>query len=112
MALQVRTPEQMQALFDRSLAKSDEQARAGNLPRLLRHNAAGDAVFSVASRTTGGAIYLLVAEPNGVACDCQALGYCWHVAHVERAIAGEIGMVIVQPRPLVPASAAALSGKA
>lgn len=112
MALQVRTPEQMQALFDRSLAKSDEQARAGNLPRLLRHTPAGEPVYSVASRTTGGAVYLLVVEAGGaVTCDCQAAGYCWHRHHVERAIAGEIGQVVVTPRPIVGITAAMLCGK-
>ena len=108
----VRTESALHATFDRSLAKSDEQARAGTLPRLIRQGA-GYAVWSVSSRTVGGSVYLVEAALNGdTGCDCQAAGWCWHRTHVERAQAGHIGaFVLAHPTPLPAISAAMLAGK-
>ena len=100
----------MLATFDRALVKSDEQARVGNLPRLVRSFTTDEGerqVWSAASRTTGGAVYLLdtLTTPAGTVeamCDCQALGHCWHITHTERAIAGEIGHFTVPTAPARP----------
>jgi hypothetical protein len=106
----VRTESQLQATFDRALAKSAEQAQAGNLPRLLHTFDMDDGqrqVWSVASRTLGGTVYLLdtLTSPTGavdVLCECPSSGWCWHRTHVERAIAGEIGHFAVPAAPPPP----------
>jgi hypothetical protein len=99
MSPRVRTPAQVQAVFDRALAKSAEQAAFGNLPRLIRAYDTPEGqhqTWAVASRRQGGAIYLLnvlVPATGGVAeleCDCRAHGWCWHRTHLERALAGQI----------------------
>ena len=51
-----------QAARERAQAKAHEQARAGNLPTLLRQRFTGDALvelWSVGSRTQGGTVYLI-----------------------------------------------------
>jgi hypothetical protein len=92
----------------RQLERSEEQARLGNLPRLLHQDAVlgpeGQfrAVYGVRSRTPSPtkaqpAIYLVQVAGDGVTCDCQAgrAGLqCWHVLHVRRARAGTIGTLI------------------
>jgi len=101
----VRTQAQVQATLDRALVKSDEQARIGNLPRLVRSFSTPDGVrqvWSVSSRTTGGVIYMLdtLVGTTGVVeslCECQATGWCWHRSHVERAIDGAIGAFVMPP---------------
>lgn len=97
----------------RGLAKSDEQARARNLPRLLGRGALADEAtgevigrrleYSVASRTTGGTVYIVFVElPTGekprVRCTCAGgeVGVdCWHRLHVMRALAGHIGQLVL-----------------
>lgn len=87
--------------FDRMVAKSEEQVRAGNLPRLLRvlpQQPNGDVieVWSVGSRQTAGAIHIVEVSlhtdgrPPSAACDCPAERYCWHKVHVLRALNGEV----------------------
>lgn len=87
--------------FDRMIAKSEEQTRAGNLPRLLRtlpQQPNGDLVqiWSVSSRTVAGEIHIVeVAQPTDgrpplITCDCPAVEYCWHQMHVLRAMNGEV----------------------
>jgi hypothetical protein len=106
------TPARLQAFLDRSKAKSDEQARAGNLPRRVRTNAY-ETIWAVSSRTEGGQYWLVTESKQGeLACDCYASGRCWHVYHVSRALAGEIGRLEHTPRPAINVSAAFLSGKA
>src|SRR4051812_11062879 len=69
--------------FDRMVAKSEEQVRAGNLPRWLRslpQASNGDLtqVWSVASRQTAGEVHIVeVVQPTDgrevvVNCDCPA----------------------------------------
>jgi hypothetical protein len=104
------SPARLVSFMDRSIAKSDEQCRAGNLPRVARRNAV-ETVWTVASRTEGGVYYLLTENRDGeLSCDCPA-DRCWHKVHVARAIAGEIGTLERKPRPAVEVSAAFLSGK-
>ncbi len=87
--------------FDRMIAKSEEQTRAGNLPRMLRllpQQPNGDLVqiWSVSSRTVAGEIRIVeVTQPTdgrapSVTCDCPASEHCWHQMHVLRAINGEV----------------------
>jgi hypothetical protein len=89
------------AAFDRMVAKSEEQVRAGNLPRLLRvlpQRPNGDVieVWSVGSRQTAGEIHIVEVSlhtdgrPPSVTCDCPAERYCWHMVHVLRALNGEV----------------------
>jgi len=85
VAAQPRTREQ--AARERAQAKAFEQARAGNLPTLLRQQFTGDALrelWSVGSRTQGGTVYLidLCHDAAGVEtlCDCPAEAVCWHRA--------------------------------
>ncbi len=99
----VRTQAQVQAALDKALLKSDEQARQGNLPRLLRTFDERQ-VWSVASRMTGGTYYEVQANVGPAAdaeiellCECPSQGWCWHRTHVERAILGEIGRIVVPP---------------
>jgi hypothetical protein len=107
---QFLTPARLQSFMDRSVAKSDEQCCAGNLPRVARRNA-DETVWTVASRTEGGVYYLLTESKDGeLSCDCPA-DRCWHKVHVARAIAGEIGRLERRPRPVVEVSAAFLSGR-
>jgi len=90
----VRTESQMQAMFDRATTKSDEQARVGNLPRLVRYNEDGEPIYAVTSRTTSGSVYLVhVDRANYLTCECEATGWCWHRTHVQRARGGEIGTI-------------------
>lgn len=77
---------------ERAQAKAFEQARAGNLPTLLRQQFTGDAIrelWSVGSRTQGGTVYLidLCHDAAGVEtlCDCPAEAVCWHRAAVRLA---------------------------
>jgi hypothetical protein len=98
--------------FDRMIAKSEEQVRAGNLPRLLRtlpQQPNGDViqVWSVGSRLTAGEIHIVeVCQPttDGRAlvarCDCPAERHCWHQAHVLRALNGEVPFYRAPDRPL------------
>ncbi len=87
--------------FDRMIAKSEEQTRAGNLPRMLRllpQQPNGDLVqiWSVSSRTVAGEIRIVeVTQPTdgrapSVTCDCPASEHCWHQVHVLRALSGEV----------------------
>ena len=102
------------AAYLRAQAKSDEQARAGNLPRLVKvqhgadtlGGAAGAWTFTVAGRGDGSIYIVAVAgslvEPFpqaapalAVACSCPAgrvPRLCWHVVHVLRALDGAIGI--------------------
>ena len=86
--------------FDRMVAKSEEQTRHGNLPRLLRVLAGERTVgltqiWSVASRTVSGEIRIVEVTwpPDGgkrtLTCDCPATGHCWHRVHVLRALDSE-----------------------
>lgn len=96
------TAAQKQAIIDRALAKAHEQARAGNLPSLLRqHNALDNLsttqVWTVGSRTTGGVIYRVVvtADGDGISslCECEAAHsgrICWHRAACRMAALGEL----------------------
>ena len=82
----------------RATAKSDEQARAGNLPRLVRADVERR-VWAVGSRTEGGTYWLLAEQADGqVFCDCPALGPCWHQLHLSRALSGEVGVLAPQRR--------------
>jgi hypothetical protein len=87
--------------FDRMVAKSEEQVRAGNLPRLLRilpqpPSGAAVQVWSVGSRQTAGEIHIVEVtlptdgRPSATACDCPSERHCWHQIHVLRAINGEV----------------------
>lgn len=89
--------------FDRMVAKSEEQVRAGNLPRLLRvlprqPNGEAIQVWSVGSRQTAGEIHIVeVNQPTDggdlatvVRCDCPSERHCWHQVHILRAMNGEV----------------------
>lgn len=92
------THEPTPATLLRACAKSEEQTLALNLPRLMEQEATPYGtrqVWAVASRTTGGTVYLLDAllvpgQPPQIACECEARTHCWHRTHAARAIAGEI----------------------
>jgi hypothetical protein len=97
--------------FDRMIAKSEEQVRAGNLPRILRslpQAPNGDLVqvWSVASRQTAGEIHIVeVVQPTDgrevtLRCDCPAEHHCWHQAHVLRALNGEVPFFRTPERPV------------
>ncbi|MCC6627136.1 MAG: hypothetical protein IT340_07005 [Chloroflexi bacterium] len=97
--------------FDRMIAKSEEQVRAGNLPRLLRtlpEQPNGDVVqvWSVGSRQTAGEIRIVETyqptdgRPLLTRCDCPAERHCWHQAHVLRALNGEVPFFRTPDRPL------------
>lgn len=89
----------MARMLDRATAKSDEQARAGNLPRVVRRGF-GEVIWCVASRTEGGVYYLLRESDEGeITCDCPASVLCWHRVHVGRALAGVIGTLENAHRP-------------
>ena len=89
-----------QARIDRAIAKAWEQARAGNLPTLLRQHDTGHdtkQVWSVGSRTAGGTVYTidLAADADGIStlCDCagsEADRICWHRAATRLAALGEL----------------------
>lgn len=92
------------AAATRALAKSSEQADIGNYPRLIGRDVgpAGEMTsWSVASRTTGGTIYLVdehIDRATGertFACDCPAV-HCWHRMHAQRGSDGEIPIVGVR----------------
>jgi len=84
------SPARNQALRDKARAKSLEQVALNNLPRLVRDDVAGEA-WSVHSRTNGDVwIVTLDRDTGEMWCTCPA-GQCWHLAHVQRARAGEIG---------------------
>lgn len=111
---QVRTDRAMGAMFDRALAKSEEQTRAGNFPTRLRVLADQRSIWSVGSRTAGGTIYLLEVDADGgvAECECPALGYCWHREHVQRAVGGDIAHHEVRTvRPVGAIDARTVSGR-
>ncbi len=97
-----RTPEQRQAAIDRATAKALEQARAKNIPTLLRKHTSRDglqttAVWNVSSRITAGTIYLvdMTADCDGIrtlcSCDGASAGrICWHRSAVRLAVHGDI----------------------
>jgi hypothetical protein len=103
----------VEAIGLRALHKSDEQTRARNLPRLLGRGALADErtgevigrrlEYSVASRTTGGTVYIVFvelprAERARFRCTCPGgdVGRdCWHRVHVMRALAGHIGQIVL-----------------
>lgn len=109
-----RTPQQQQAIIDRALSKAHEQARAGNLPSLLRqHNALDNLsttqVWTVGSRTTGGTIYRVVvtADGDGLSslCECEAAHanrICWHRAACRLAALGDIPSHTTAHQPVTP----------
>ena len=93
--------ESRQARIDRAVAKAHEQARAGNLPTLLKSYTTDPLetwqVWSVGSRTVAGTVYLidLKADADGLStlCSCQAGDanrICWHRAAARMAALGEI----------------------
>jgi hypothetical protein len=88
----VRTPDELAKALRKARTKSDEQARHGNLPHLIEARPDGSRLWHVLSRTIAGLVYEVAESRDGdLACDCQALGWCWHRTHAERASAGEIG---------------------
>jgi len=87
-----------QSRFDRATARSDEQARLGNLPRVVRTDATAT-VWAVCSRGEAGHVHLVTESASGeMSCECVATGPCWHLRHVSRALAGEIGTLAPKPR--------------
>ena len=92
-----RTPEQRQRAIDRAMSKALEQARAGNLPTLLRIFTSPDGLetrqfWTVSSRTVAGSVYNvdLTADSGGIKtlCTCAAAEadrLCWHRAAVRLA---------------------------
>jgi hypothetical protein len=89
---------QHQARIDRAFAKALEQARVGNLPTAITARAWSNGVtrwrYSVASRTTGGDVWLVdLTDTHGTlttACDCPATGVCWHRAAARLAHTGTL----------------------
>ena len=89
-----------QAAIDRATSKAHEQARAGNLPTLLRTFGTDfdtRQTWNVNSRVTAGQTYLidLVADCDGIRtlCTCDAAHadrICWHRAAVRLAALGEL----------------------
>jgi hypothetical protein len=87
-----------QARIDRANAKAHEQARAGNLPTALAARAWSNGItrwrYSVGSRTAGGSVYLVdLTDDHGTiwtACDCPAIGVCWHRAATRLAHTGQL----------------------
>lgn len=77
--------------LDRAYAKSEEQFYEGNLPRFLGREADAER-WAVASRRTGGLIYLLtVVGGQVVACDCPNVnGTCWHRRSIERVLTRDL----------------------
>ncbi len=118
---QIGSRSRKQAAIDRAMAKAHEQARAGNLPLLLRqfdtdHDTRQ--VWSVGSRVTAGACYTidLTADADGIRtlCDCQAGAtekICWHRAAVRLAALGELQYHTTK-QPTVPITLADLHGHA
>jgi hypothetical protein len=87
-----------QARIDRAYAKAHEQARVGNVPTAITARAWSNGVtrwrYSVASRTTGGDVWLVdLTDTHGAlttACDCPAIGVCWHRAAARLAHTGQL----------------------
>jgi hypothetical protein len=84
----------------RALAKSDEQARTGNLPRLVERTGSGlTRTFAVGSRGSANLYLVSISSPSHeedyyAGCECAAgkvPRLCWHVVHVVRALDGTIG---------------------
>lgn len=87
-----------QSMLDRATARSDEQARLGNLPRVVRQSPR-ETVWAVCSRGEAGHVHLVTEHASGeLTCECVASGPCWHLRHVHRAIGGEIGTLAPRPR--------------
>lgn len=86
---QVRRP--ASGPLDRAYAKSEEAFYEGNLPRYLGREADAER-WAVASRRTGGLIYLLTVSGGQVQdCDCPNVhGTCWHRRSIERVFAGDL----------------------
>ncbi len=92
----------LQRAIDRATHKAQEQAAAGNLPRLLRSFTSPDGLeqrqfWTVGSRTTGGVVYdvTLTADCDGLKTLCHCDGanagrICWHRAAVRLAALGEL----------------------
>jgi erythromycin esterase-like protein len=114
MAATLAPTDRRAATIARATAKAHEQARAGNLPTLLRSRFDGEAItelWSIGSRTTGGAVYIvdLRHDADGVTtyCECEAQHagrVCWHRAAARLAHADAIrshrapGVVRFRPR--------------
>jgi hypothetical protein len=107
MSINVESPARVPArsprrrAIDRAIAKAHEQARADNLPTLLRSHRDADGdwrqTWSVGSRTVAGSVYTidLCHDANGVQtlCDCAAAEsdrICWHRAAVRLAHLGQL----------------------
>jgi hypothetical protein len=86
------------AAIDRATAKAHEQARQGNLPAVVYVRAWSNGVtrwrYSLSSRTNGKNVWLIdVTDNHGrltTACDCPAIGVCWHRASVRLAHTGAL----------------------
>jgi hypothetical protein len=89
---------QQQARIDRAMARAHEQARVGNVPTAITARAWSNGItrwrYSVASRTTGGDVWLVdLTDTHGTlvtACDCPAVGVCWHRAAARLAHTGQL----------------------
>ena len=123
MALTMTSRDSCQRAIDRATAKAYEQARADNLPTLLRSRRTPDGdwrqVWSVGSRTVAGSVYTidLAHDAAGIEtlCDCAAAEsdrICWHRASVRLAHLGQLayhdGATGRTLRPLTPDDAADL----
>jgi hypothetical protein len=97
---------QQQSRIDRAYAKALEMARVGNVPTAISARAWSNGItrwrYSVASRTTGGAVWLVdLTDTHGTlatACDCPATGVCWHRASARLAHTGQL----TAHRPVAP----------
>ena len=101
MALTMTPRDSRQRAIDRATAKAFEQARADNLPTLLRSRRTPDGgwqqVWSVGSRTVAGSVYTIDLAHDGAGietlCDCAAFEaerICWHRAACRLAHLGEL----------------------
>lgn len=96
--------------IDRAYSKALEQARTGNVPTAITARAWSNGItrwrYSVASRTTGGAVWLVdLTDTHGTlvtACDCPATGICWHRASARLAHTGQL----LAHRPVAPLASA------
>jgi hypothetical protein len=103
---------QQQARIDRAMARAHEQARVGNVPTAITARAWSNGItrwrYSVASRTTGGDVWLVdLTDTHGTlvtACDCPAVGVCWHRAAARLA---HTGLLVPHRVPSLTSSAMA-----
>jgi hypothetical protein len=95
-----QSPTSRERAIERATRRALEQAQAGNTPVLLRQAerwGATQQTWSIGSRTTGGAVYLVeaTAGSDGIEtrCTCAAADaerLCWHRASIRLSIYGDI----------------------